>query len=166
MDELLFEEIMRSLRPAPRAAAPAADPRMEARALLLSRLAQQDATRLESVTPGRRNPLVDAAVSLTPFGDAGEIVSALEEGQHGRAGLATLLALLGTAGGVGVGRRILRGRRVARETAEAADLMRSAEREVFRSLTGQARERAQRMGGQVAADPIAELNRLLQGGPQ
>ncbi len=165
MDELLFQEIMRSLRPAPRAAAPA-DPRMEAKALLLSRLAQQDATRLESVTPGRRNPIVDAAINLTPFGDTGEIVSALEEGEHGRAGLATLLALLGTAGGVGVGRRVLRGRRAVREAAEAADLMQGAEREVFRSLTQQARERAQRMGGQVAADPIAELNRLLQRGPQ
>lgn len=165
MDELIFQELIRSLQP--RAAArPAQDPRADAHALLLSRLAQQDATRLDSVTPGRRNPVVDAAISLTPFGDAGEIVSAAEEGEFGRAGLATLLALLGTAGGVGVGRRILRGRRAVREASEAADLMRGAEREVFRSLTQQARERAERMGGQVAADPIAELNRLLQRGPQ
>lgn len=163
MDELLFQEWVRSLRtPAPATE----DPRVGAHALLLSRLAQQDATRLESVTPGRRNPLAEAAINLTPFGDTGEVVSALEDREFGRAGLATLLALLGTAGGVGVGRRILRGRRAVREAAEAADLMRGAEREVFRSLTEQARERAQRMGGQVAADPIAELNRLLQRGPQ
>lgn len=163
MDELLFQEWVRSLR----APAPATeDPRVGAHALLLSRLAQQDATRLESVTSGRRNPLAEAAINLTPFGDTGEVVSALEDREFGRAGLATLLALLGTAGGVGVGRRILRGRRAVREAAEAADIMQGAEREVFRSLERQARERAQRMGGQVAADPIAELNRLLQRGPQ
>lgn len=124
-EELILQLIQEVMGGAGPAEPPPPDPRQTANALFLSRLAQQDVTAPSRFTPREGPSGFRRATDFTSFADLGDILGGIEERDPAKVGGALLLALLGTAGATGIGRRFFRGRRAARaaDVAEDAPLM-------------------------------------------
>lgn len=167
---------------------PEPDPRAQAQARFLSRLAQQDVTSPSRFTRREGRSGFSRATDFTSFADLGDILNAVEERDPLKTGGAVLLALLGAGGATALGRRLFKGagavdevadvrrgapdrRAVPREgpggrragDVESEEIMGEVERLVAGDLLGQARRAAQAPAASTV-DPLAELIRIIEQG--
>lgn len=185
MDEELLDLMIQEAFAA-RAPEPEVDPRAAAEAIFLSRLAQQDVTDPSRFTRREGPSTISRLTELTPFGSLGRLVRGFEERDPVMGGQGALELLL-SAGGLALLSRLGRGGRTAanierrtggdrravpregpggrRASDPGADqIMADAERLVAQDLFGQAR-RAADAPAATTVDPLAELLRILGGGP-